>query len=295
MLVITTPTGQIGRQVLDKTLEGQTDDHELRVLVRDPARLPSRVSGRVEVVRGSLTDPSVLATAFAGADSVFWLLPPDPQAPSVEAHVLDFTRPLCQAITEQGVKRLVYVTGLDGGLVQNTEAEPAGAVMGELIAQTGVSYRALRLPAFMDNLLQQLGPIKHQGTFFYPISPDRKLPTIATRDIATVAAHLLLDGTWSGQQNLPLLGAEDLSYNDMAQIMSDVLDRPVRYQQVPAEAFKANLIQHGMAEPWAQNLTDLLVAVDHGIYNIEPRTPASTTPTTFRQWCQEILNPAILA
>lgn len=295
MLVITTPTGQIGRQVLDKTLQSQTGDLAVRVLVRDPARLPPHVSDRVEVVPGSLTDPSVLATAFDGAESVFWLLPPNPQAPNVEAHILDFTRPLCQAITDQRVKRLVYVTGLDGGLVQNTQPEAAGAGMDALIAQTGVSYRALRAPAFMDNLLQQLDPIKHQGTFFYPISPDRTLPTIATRDIASAAARLLLDTTWSGQQNQPLLGAEDLSYNEMAQIMSDVLDRPVRYQQVPAEAFKANLTAHGMAEPWAQNLTDLLVAVDRGLYNTEPRTPTSTTPTTFRQWCQDTLKPAILA
>lgn len=295
MLVITTPTGRIGRQVLDETLRSQTGDLAVRVLVRDPARLPPRVAGRVEVVPGSLTDPRALATAFDGAESVFWLLPPDPRAPNVEAHILDFTRPLCQAITDRSVKRLVYVTGLDGGLVQNTQPERAGAGMDALIAQTGVGYRALRAPAFMENLLQQLDPITHQGTFFYPISPDRTLPTIATRDIASAAARLLLDTAWSGQRNLPLLGAEDLSYHEMAQIMSEVLDRPIRYQQVPAEAFTADLTAHGMAEPWAQNLTDLLVAVDGGAYDTEPRTPASTTPTTFRQWCQDMLGPAVLA
>jgi uncharacterized protein YbjT (DUF2867 family) len=292
MLVITTPTGQIGRQVLANILKDQTDQ-AVRVLVRDPERLPSSASSRVEVVQGSLTDPGALARAFARADSAFWLLPPDPKAPNVRTHLLDFTRPLSEAITDQNVKRLVYVTGLDRGPAANDDPVPAAEGMDELIAATAVSYRALRLPAFMDNLLTQLDPITRQGTFFYPIAPDRKLPTIATSDIAAVAARLLLDDTWSGQQNIPLLGPEDLSYNDMAQIMSDVLGRPIRYQQVPAEAFKANLLAHGMAEPWAQSLTDLLVAVDHGIYNTEPRTPASTTPTTFRQWCQDILKPAI--
>ena len=30
-------------------------------------------------------------------------------------------------------------------------------------------------------------------------------------------------------------------------------------------------------------------------HNAEPRTPESTTPTTFRQWCEEVLKPAVAA
>jgi len=28
-----------------------------------------------------------------------------------------------------------------------------------------------------------------------------------------------------------------------------------------------------------------------GLDTAEPRTPASTTPTSFRQWCEEVLKP----
>ena len=31
----------------------------------------------------------------------------------------------------------------------------------------------------------------------------------------------------------------------------------------------------------------MMVAKDQGLDNAEPRTPESTTPTTFRQWCEE--------
>lgn len=50
---------------------------ELRVIVRDPARLPVAVRGRVEVVTGSHAEAEVLDRAFEGADAVFWLVPPD--------------------------------------------------------------------------------------------------------------------------------------------------------------------------------------------------------------------------
>jgi uncharacterized protein YbjT (DUF2867 family) len=167
--------------------------------------------------------------------------------------------------------------------------------MDDLIASTGVSYRALTMPSFMDNILRHVEAIKNQGMFFSPISGDRKLPTCATRDIASVAAKLLLDPSWSGQGSVPVLGPEDLSFNDMAHIMSEVVGKPVRFQQIPFEAFKARLTGSGMSEPMAQGMLDLMVAKNEGLDNAEPRTPQATTPTSFRQWCEEVLKPAVLS
>jgi hypothetical protein len=39
----------------------------------------------------------------------------------------------------------------------------------------------------------------------------------------------------------------------------------------------------------------MAAAVEQGIDNAEPRTPRSTTATSFRQWCEEVLKPAALA
>ena len=157
-----------------------------------------------------------------------------------------------------------------------------------------VSYRALTMPSFMDNILRQVEPIRSRGLFFSPISGDRKLPTCATRDIAAVAARLLLASSWSGQEEVPVLGPEDLSFNDMAQIMSEVLEKPVRFQQIPFEAYKAQLIERGMSEAFARGMVDMMVAKNNGLDNAEPRTPGTSTPTNFRQWCEEVLKPAVL-
>ena len=294
MIVITTPTGLIGHQVLDNVLDS---GEPIRVIVRDPARLPSHVRKRVEVVQGSHGDRDVVDQAFDGADSVFWLVPPDPHAESVEAAYVDFSRPACEAFKNQGINRVVGVSALGRGTPCAASAGlvTASLKMDDLIASTGVNFRALTMPSFMDNILRQVGAIKSQGVFFSPISGDRKLPSCATRDIATVAADLLLDHSWSGQDSVPVLGPEDLSFNDMAQIMSEVLGRPVRFQQISGEAYRANLIGLGMSEAMAQGMLDMAVAKDNGLDNAEPRTPQSTTPTSFRQWCEDVLKPAVLA
>ncbi|WP_037568443.1 NAD(P)H-binding protein [Phaeacidiphilus oryzae] len=293
MLVITAPTGQIGRQVLEKVLEG---NQPVRVVVRDPGRLPQPVRERVEVVQGTHSDPAVLSEAFAGADTVFWLVPPDVRAESVEGHVLGFTRPACDAIKDQGVRRVVGISTLGRGLAKNAGQVSAALAMDDLIEATGVAYRALRMPGFMENMLQQVMPLKAQGMFFTTVALDHKLPTCATRDIAGKAAGLLLDDSWSGQGSVPVLGPEDLSPEDQARIMTEVLGRPVRAQRVPSDGYLANLTRNGIAPGWARGLVDMATAVEEqNIYNAEPRTPENTTPTTFRQWCEEVLKPAFLS
>jgi uncharacterized protein YbjT (DUF2867 family) len=100
MIVITAPTGSIGRQVLEQILSG---GEPVRVIARDPSRLPSQLRERVEVVQGSHGDSAVVNQAFAGADAVFWLVPPDPHAKSVAAAYVDFTRPAAARTNESRV------------------------------------------------------------------------------------------------------------------------------------------------------------------------------------------------
>jgi uncharacterized protein YbjT (DUF2867 family) len=169
--------------------------------------------------------------------------------------------------------------------------------MDDLIASTGAAFRALSMPTFMDNLLHQAHVIKNQGMYADAITADLKLPTVATRDIAAVAARLLLDDTWTGQDSVPVLGPEDLSNNDMAAIISEVLGTTVRFQQVPGQADKDQFTGFGMSDAMAQGMLDMMMAKDHGLDSGVTRTPqnAIDTPTTFRQWCEDTLRPAVLA
>ena len=89
MIVITTPTGMIGRQVLDRVLEA---DESVRVIVRDASRLAPAALERVEVIEGSHGDAKVVDRAFTGADSVFWLAPPN-RPPHAGRGLMDFARP----------------------------------------------------------------------------------------------------------------------------------------------------------------------------------------------------------
>jgi len=292
MIVVTAPTGDIGHQVVRHLL---TAGAEIRLIARDPSRLPDDVRNRADIVAGSHGDAAVVNQAFKGADTVFWLAPPDPKAPSVTAAYVDFTRPAAAAMKAHGVSRVVSITALGRGspLAANAGYVTGSLEMDDLIAGAGVALRAVANASFMDNIARQADAIRDQGLFFMPISGELKLPSVATRDIAAVAARLVLDTGWTGREEVPLLGPEDISFNDMAEIMSQVLGKAVRYRQISLEAYKARFMQFGMSDAMAQGMTDMARAKDLGLDLTVARTAQNATPTTFRQWCEDTLKPAV--
>lgn len=291
MIVITTPTGQIGHHVVHHLLDA---GEPLRVIARDPGKLPDTVRDRVEVVEGSHGDAGAVNRALDGAEALFWLAPPNP-SDTLDGTYRDFTRPAAEAIRRHGIARVVVVTVLGRGTRWQDRAGLLSASfrMVDLLRETGAAVRGLALPAFMENALQQVGAIK-QGRMLGPLDPDKKVPHTATRDMGAAAARMLRDRFWTGREDVPLMGPEDLSYNDLAAIISQVLGREVRYQQVPFDAAKAQLLERGVGEAFAEGYVDMMRAKNEGIDNVAPRTAANTGPTTFRQWTEEELKPAVL-
>ncbi len=127
------------------------------------------------------------------------------------------------------------------------------------------------------------------------VDPERKAPSAATRDIAAAAADLLLDRSWTGTGSVAVLGPEDLSADDMARIMSDVLERPVRYRRQSLADLGVALAGFGLGDAFVEGMVDMMRAKEAGLDVGVPRTPHTASPTTFRQWCAEVLKPAVLA
>jgi uncharacterized protein YbjT (DUF2867 family) len=297
MIVITAPTGNIGCHLLPLLLESAPGHREeLRVIVRDPARLPDAVRESVEVVTGSHGDADVVDRAFEGADAVFWLVPPDASRSPQDAFS-GFTAPAAKALVTHGVGHVVGVSALGRG---TPVADRAGLVtasfaLDDLIAGTGVAYRALANPSFFENLLEEAGSLREKGVFTDTVAAGRRAPLVAVADIAAVAARLLTERSWTGNDSVPVLGPRDLSPEDLARIMTEQLGRPVRYERQSLDELRTALVGHGLHEAFVQGLVDMKRAKDEGLDAGVLRTSATASPTTFEEWCARTLRPAVLA
>ena len=92
----------------------------MRVIARDPARLPEEVRAQVEAVRGSTDDPAVLRRALEGVESLFWCVPSESlQETNVRGHYERFARAASRAVREAGTPRVVTISTGGKGLARN--------------------------------------------------------------------------------------------------------------------------------------------------------------------------------
>lgn len=288
MILLNTPVGDIGRRVLSRLLAAGT---AVRVIARDPSVLTP--DPLIDVVEGSMADPATIARALTGVTRVFWLPPGDPSLASAEAAYSGVSQAFCDALPGSEVRHVVGISALGRGWPKPAGLVTATLAVDDMIVRTGVHHRALACASLMDNMARQVQPIRTMGRFFQPTPGDLKLPHVAKADVARIAANLLLDPHWTGAEVLPLLGPEDLSFNEMASIMSEVLGRHVVAVEMSMVQFRQMMRDSGASEGMAQAYVDMLTAKNEGMDHLV--TPASRrdTPTPFRKWCEDELRPLI--
>jgi uncharacterized protein YbjT (DUF2867 family) len=289
MIVVTTPTGNVGSQLLAELLSAGTQP--LRVIVRDPSRLDDAVRDQVHVIAGSHDDPAVLDQALDGAQGLFWLVPPSMRASSAKEYYLSFARPAAEAIRRHEVSHVVGISSAGRNWPHPAGLLSAAHAMDAELERSGAAYRSLGMPFYMENLLRPLPQMTSEGVLSLPLSPDRPLATIATQDIAATAAALLLDRTWKGTKQIPVFGPDHLTPNEMTATISDVLGSQVTFEQADLEQQTASTIQRGVPEGMARDFTAMYWAQQNGIYD-EDWSHATPTPTTFRTWCETVLAAA---
>lgn len=291
MIVVTTPTGQIGGALVRRLLDR---GEELRLVARDPGALEAGVRDRVQVVTGSHADPAVLDRALPGADALFWLVPPDRSATSAHEHYLRLARAAAAAVRRHGVGHVVGVSSAGHGWTAPAGVLSAAFAMDAELASAGAHYRALSLPFYLENLLGQLDSISRSGVFALASPADRPLPTVATRDAAEAAAELLTDRTWEGQGAVPLFGPDRLTPDEMAAVMSRELGRPVAYRAVALESLAEQLRARGAGEQAVSDTTQMFAAQAAGLYDADWAV-ARLGATDLATWCRTVLGPRVAA
>ena len=100
-------TGRIGRLVVDQALAAGFD---VTVVVRDPLKL-GPFAERVQVIRGSVSDPAAVRDGVAGADAVISALGPDGNTADQVVGLRDGMRTLIEAMRDIGVRSIVNLSG----------------------------------------------------------------------------------------------------------------------------------------------------------------------------------------
>lgn len=292
MHVVIGASGNTGHIVASNLL---TRGEKVRVVGRNSAHLQPLTSKGAEPFIADVTDASALAKAFHGADAAFVMIPPNLNSKDPLGHSNRVTDAITTAIQKAGTKNVVALSSIGAELASGT-----GPVVGlhnleqklNQIGNANVLY--LRAAYFMENTLPQANAIRQMGNAVGPLRPDLKVPMIATRDIGTAAADVLLHPTIHGKQTRELLGQRDLTYTEVASIIGKTIGKAdLKYAQVSDDQFHAALVQVGMSEQVANLLVEMTQALNAGkMHPLESRKPQNTTPTSYENFATEVFAPA---
>ena len=149
----------------------------------------------------------------------------------------------------------------------------------------------------MENFYAWFDEVQRDQLITNVINPDRPLPMIATRDIAEVAARLMLERSFEGVVAFELLGPRDCTMKEATTALGASIDKPaLEYRQCEAERTEQMLRGFGYGSKRARYLVDIFSAFDRGLLAPErPRDEKSRTPTTIESFATQEFAPGYWA
>jgi uncharacterized protein YbjT (DUF2867 family) len=194
-----------------------------------------------------MSDASALARAFAGADGVFVLIPPnfDPSPGLTEAvAVISAVR---EALSQARPARIVCLSTVGAQATQPNLLSQL-AMMERELGTLDLPIAFVRAAWFMENAALDVASAREGviQSFLQPL--DRAIPMIATADIGATAARLLRE-RWTGRRIVELRNAVPVSPNELAASFSRLLGRPVNAQVVARAEWESLFRAQGMRNP----------------------------------------------
>jgi len=223
LILVIGANGRVGQQVVTELVH----NHKIqpRLMVRDLATAKSRFGDlhdtSVEIVEGDLRQPKSIDAAMRGVTAVFLCSPVHPDQVTYHQNVVD------AAVCEGAY--IVKVSGLATYPDSFVDSGNWHSQTEELIRQTELNYTFLHPFFFSQNLAMQLKSAKEQGSIHSSV-PDAAIAMVDVRDIAAVAATLLAQPQLAARKTLILTQTSALTYPEIAEVFSEVLDKPVTFQ-----------------------------------------------------------------
>ena len=224
--LVTGATGTVGSEVV-KQLSAK--GASVRACCHTLSKADKIRGPGVETVEFDYDKPETVEAAFTGVEKLFLL------TPFVENWV-EITAQLVAEAKKAGVKHIVKLSNMELGadaeatllpLIWHRQAE-------KIVVELGIPYTFVRPSVFMQNFINIYGPTIQAQNAIYTSAGEAKVGYVDARDIAAVAVEALTDDGHDGKI-YTITGPEALSYDQVAEILSEVLGKKISHVNMSEE------------------------------------------------------------
>lgn len=257
---------EIIRQLSDQSVP-------VRVTYREQAELNTLRGYGVEPFYADFEQPDTIANAMTGVDGVIAIMPIHPKFENWGKLAIDSAK-------ARGVSHYIALSNFAVDHSQAAIARMHLALERHLHA-SGLAHTIIRPSTYFQNLLWATITIVRQQRFSLPME-NAKIPHIDMRDVASAIIRIAAAPTAHNGKTYTLTGGEALSMFDIARLLSDTLQRKIRYFPTPldhaSDSFRdmgmIEWISHAVSEIYLDYATLNLSTVTDDFQSICARAPA---------------------
>ncbi len=271
MILVTGASGTVGSEVV-KALAAK--GAKVRACYRSRG---GNVPAGVESVALDYQKPETIRPALAGVETLFLL-----------SNTVEPERAVVDEAKRSDVKRVVKLSVVNAPEEGFTFARWHRAVEKHIEA-SDLAWTFLRPNGFMQNVINYMGASIRAESAFYSSAADGAISHVDARDIGAVAAKTLTEPGHEGKAYV-LTGPAAITYKEIGDTLTRVLDRLVRYVAVSHEQYRQAAIEHGTPVAYADALVDLNRYYAEGHAALVTRTVRDLLgrdPISFVQWARD--------
>jgi uncharacterized protein YbjT (DUF2867 family) len=251
VIIVTGATGLTGTEVVRRL---SARGVPVRALVRNAVTTNAAKAGAlselpgVEVVEGDMGRPETLGPALEGVDRAMLISSSAADMATVQNAFVD-------AAAAAGVAHVVKLSGIMPEIDSPFRFARMHGEVEQHIQRSGVAWTHLRAGEFMHAYFRQVPSIVNRGVLGLPMA-DARIASIDIGDIAEVAVDVLTGAGHEGRI-YPITGPESLTMAEVAERLSAVTGKEVRYVAVAPEEARAIQLANGVPEYTADGLFEL--------------------------------------
>jgi uncharacterized protein YbjT (DUF2867 family) len=286
-VLVTGATGTIGGELVRRLAAHA--GIAVRALVRNTDRAAPLLTAGASLARGRFEDEGTLRAAAAGMDTVVLITPAGPEAADQASLVL-------AAAKRAGVRKIVRISAFRADVNGPTAITRLHGITDDEILRSGLTYTILRPPFFMQNLLFLAARTIATRNKLCFGAGDGRLGMVDRRDVVECAERCVVSDEYDGEI-VTLTGPESLGFREIADRLTEVIRRPVRYVPVSPDAVEQSVCAMGLHEWYAGVMRDLCLAygrnwgdvITNGVQRITRRAPRA-----FDAFAREVMVPALV-
>lgn len=221
LILVTGATGDTGGATVVQLLERR---RRVRALAHRRDDRSSRLQELgAEVVFGDFLEFDEMRATLRGVRGAYFCYP-------IRPGILQATAYFAQAAKEAGVRCVVNMSQISAREEANSRAAQNHWLSERIFDWSGLGVTHLR-PTFFAEWLVYLAPMIRAGLLHVPFGTGRHAP-IAAEDQARVIVAILENPTPHRGKAYPLFGPVELTYQEIARVLTRELGRDIEYKQI---------------------------------------------------------------